>query len=209
MRDRVRRALLAGCIAASLGGTVFGQAAFTPLFDGTLAGWTVENSDGGNFRVDNGVLRVEGPSGWLRSAREYGDFVVRMSFRFLTDDADSGLFVRATDAGEFMRGWPNRSYQVQIRNPKTASRLPPVGGLFRHGMPQGETTFDAAAVDAVAGDTGEWQTLEVEVAGESLSARFNGREVLRAAGIANPRGFVGLQGETGALEFRSIEIQER
>ena len=33
--------------------------------------------------------------------------------------------------------------------------------------------------------------------------------VLRAAGLANATGHVGLQGETGALEFRTIAIRPR
>ena len=179
------------------------------LFDGSLSGWTIENSDAGNFTIVEGVLRVSGPGGWLRAAGEYGDFSLRTEFRFLTPDADSGLFVRARSLDGFMRGWPLSSYQVQIRNPLTPSRLPPVGGLFRHGMPPGETTFDAAVVEKLAKATGQWQLLEVDVTGDRLTARFNGGEVLRAAGIGNPTGFIGLQGETGALEFRSFDVLER
>jgi len=41
-------------------------APFVPLFNGkTLDGWVVENSDGANFSVRDGVLHVEGPQGWL------------------------------------------------------------------------------------------------------------------------------------------------
>lgn len=181
---------------------------FVPLFDGTLNGWVIENTQAGNISVRDGVLRVEAASGWLRSAREFGDVVIRTEFRFVTADADSGLFVRASGSGQFMRGWPNNSYQVQIRNPATASRLPPVGGLFRHGMPPGPTEFDAATVEKVARPTGEWQTLEVEVTGSRLTARLNGTEVLKAMEIANPRGFIGLQAEAGTVEFRSIEVRE-
>ena len=181
---------------------------FVRLFDGTLNGWVIENTQAGNISVRDGVLRVEAASGWLRSAREYGDVVIRTEFRFVTADADSGLFVRASGAGQFMRGWPNNSYQVQIRNPATASRLPPVGGLFRHGMPPGPTKFDAAIVETVARPTGEWQTLEVEVTGNRLTARLNGTDVLEAMEIANPRGFIGLQAEAGTVEFRSIEVRE-
>src|SRR5687767_8501216 len=182
---------------------------FGPLFDGTLAGWTIENSDAGNFTVSDGVLRVAGPGGWLRSAREYGDFSLQTEFRFLTADADSGLFIRARSTGGFGRGWPTSSYQVQIRNPLTPSRLPPVGGLFRHGMPPGETAFDAVAVEKLAKPTGDWQMLEVDVIGDRLVARFNGGEVLKAGSIAHASGYIGLQGETGVVEFRSLDVRMR
>jgi hypothetical protein len=180
-----------------------------PLFDGTLRGWTVEHTDAGNFTVQDGVLRVEGPSGWLRSDKRYLDFVLRVEFRFLTPDADSGVFVRAAGDGTFARGWPNRAYQVQLRVPSTPSPLPPVGGIFRHGMPPGETALDAPLVEKTFGGVGAWQVVEIEVVAETLAVRFNGTPVTRASNIARTPGFVGLQGETGALEYRRIEILER
>ena len=197
-------------IALAVAAGVRGQPAdgFVRLFDGTLAGWTIENTTAGNISVRDGVLRVEAPGGWLRSGREYGDVTVRTEFRFVTADADSGLFVRAASTSGFMRGWPNNSYQVQIRNPATESRLPPVGGLFRHGMPPGPADFDAAAVGRAVKATGEWQILEVDVLGSRLTARLNGSQVLSATEIANPRGYIGLQAETGAVEFRSIDVRE-
>lgn len=201
-------ALVVAIVTAAPAVRTQAPAGFTPLFDGTFTGWVIENTQAGNISVRDGVLRLEAPNGWLRSTREYGDVSVRVEFRFLTPDADSGLFVRARRETEFMRGWPNNSYQVQMRNPSTASRLPAVGGLFRHGMPAGETTFDAAAVEKLNRPTGEWQTLEVDVIGDRLTARFNGTEVLRAGNIANPSGYIGLQAETGAIEVRSVAVRE-
>jgi hypothetical protein len=75
-------------------------------------------------------------------------------------------------------------------------------------MPPGPTKFDAAIVEKVARPTGDWQTLEVEVTGNRLTARLNGTDVLEAMEIANPRGFIGLQAEAGTVEFRSIEVRE-
>ena len=179
---------------------------FVPLFDGTLNGWTIENSDTGNFSLRDGVLRVEAPRGWLKSAQQFADFRLRIEFRFVTDDADSGLFVRAVAEESFGPGWPSRSYQVQLRNPVGASRFPAVGGVFRHGMPPGDTDFDAAAAARLSTGTGQWQTLEIEVIGEKLSVKLNDTVLTRAGGIVNPSGYIGIQGETGVVEFRAIEI---
>lgn len=186
-----------------------GTTGFVPLFRGTLDGWSVQGTDAGHFSVRDGVLHVEGPDGWLRSNRQYADFTLRAEFRFLTDDADSGIFVRAVGVMPFLRGWPNQSYQVQVRNPIGQSRFPPVGGLFRHGMPDGELRFEEAMAAALSKPTGEWQILEIDARGDRLTVRLNGREVTRAGNIANARGYIGIQGEAGALEFRTIEIQER
>jgi hypothetical protein len=185
------------------------QEQFVPLFDGTLKGWVVENTTANSFAVTAGVLRVEGPSGWIRTERQFTDFSARLQFRFLTADADSGVFFRTTGATEFMRGWPNNGYQVQVRNPATQSRLPAVGGLFRHGMPPGEITFDQPLVEKLSRGTGEWQELAFTIAGDTLTVRFNGTEVTRAANVVRQAGYIGLQAEVGALEFRSIDVSER
>jgi hypothetical protein len=186
---------------------------FVQLFDGTsLTGWTVENSDGKNFSVTDGVLRVEGPQGWLRSTARYGDFVLRAEFRFLTDNADSGIFVRAPDAPTniFIRGWPGNAYQVQIRNMATNQTDNPlwIGHLYRHRVSApGETTYDKDAARTAFRPTGEWQNIEVTVRADTLAVVLNGAATTRASGLVNLQGHIGIQGETGTVEFRSIQVR--
>jgi hypothetical protein len=191
-------------------------AGFVPLFDGTLDGWVIENSQTGNFTVANKVLRVEGPNGWLRSAQQYGNFTLRVECRFLTDDADSGVFLRAPGPASniFMRGWPANAYQVQVRDMSKNKSTNPIwaGNLYRHRIAlaaPGETTFDSDAAMKAIKPTGEWQIFEIEAIDDRLTVTLNGVLVTRAGGIVNPRGHIGLQGESGALEFRTIEIRER
>jgi hypothetical protein len=183
------------------------DAALEPLFDGTLAGWTIEND--APVSVTDGVLRIDEPRGWLRSNEQYGDFLLRAEFRFVNDDTDSGLFVRAVADGTFGPGWPSNAYQVQLRNPIGESRFPPVGGVFRHGKPEGETRFDPADAERLSLGTGVWQTLEVVVEGDTLSVELNGEPLTEALAIENPSGYIGIQAERGAIEFRAIEIAER
>jgi hypothetical protein len=75
-------------------------------------------------------------------------------------------------------------------------------------MPAGETAFDPAVARRAFTGVGEWQSLTLEVRGETLTAHLNGELVTRASGIGNQAGFIGVQGETSALEFRQIEIRE-
>lgn len=186
---------------------------FRPLFDGeTLNGWVVENTDAGNFTVQDGVLRVNGPGGWLRTEETYMDFDLRVVFRFLTDDADSGVFVRVGDTeSTFARGWPAGSYQVQTRDISTHRTERPrlLGDVYRHGMADGETVYDAEAAFAAARETGVWQEFKISVTGDSLLVDLNGTPITRAQDIAIPSGFIGIQGETDTVEFRTIEIKER
>ena len=178
---------------------------FTPLFEGALGRATIEN--GGTFTVENGILRAEGPEGWLRFPGEYRDVRLRVELRFTTSNGDSGVFLRATPDGAFGRGWPNRSYQVQLLNPVAGGTLPPIGGIFRHGMPPGETVLDREAVSRAFTGTGEWQLLEIELIGTELSVALNGLPVTKASGIEAVTGYIGIQSETSAVEFRRIEVQ--
>ena len=179
------------------------------LFDGTFDDWSIENSEPGNFTINDGILRVQGSQGWLKSSGQYSDFLLRTEFRFRTDDTDSGIYVRAVADTEFIRGWPNNSYQVQLRNPIGESRFGPVGDLFRHGTPAGDFEFDPAVSERTSTGTGEWQTLEIEALGDTLTVRLNGTLLSRASNIVNPAGFVGIQSELGVIDFRSFEILER
>jgi hypothetical protein len=183
---------------------------FVSLFNGTLDGWVVENTTANNFTVQDRVLKVQGPQGWLRSNEQYADFVLRVEFRCLTDDADSGIFVRAPGppTNIFIRGWPANAYQVQLRDMSRNKTTNPIwiGNLYRHRVAAGETVFDAEAAMAAVKPTGEWQTVEITATGDRLTVQLNGTVVTRAASIVNPRGHIGIQGETGTLEYRSIGI---
>ena len=192
-------------LAVSAGATAQAPAGFTPLFDGTLGQATIEN--GGTFTIEGGVLRAEGPAGWLRFPPLVRDFRLRTELKFVSDNADSGVFFRALPDGAFARGWPNRSYQVQLLNPAAGSSLPPIGGLFRHGMPPGETSLDRDAVERAFTGTGEWQLLEIELVGAELTVALNGTPVTKAPRIANVAGYIGIQSETSSVEFRRIDIE--
>jgi hypothetical protein len=179
------------------------------LFNGTLDNWRVAFTEGDNIRIVDGLLRVEGPNGWVRSTQRYTDFRLEIEFRWLTDDADSGVFLRASGDETFARGWPAGSYQVQLRNPAGPGTLPTIGHLFRHQMDDGPLRFDQETAREVALPTGEWQTLAIELVGERLAVWLNGTGITQALGVKKSRNFVGFQAERGGLEFRSVRIQER
>ncbi len=182
---------------------------FESIWEGTFDGWTIENAGQSDFTIVDGLLHVEGGTGWLRSEEQYSDFTLQSEFRWLTEDADSGIYVRAIGDQEFIRGWPGNSYQVQVRDPRGESRFPPVGGLFRHQTPEGNDELDEAAIEEAYQGTGEWHTIEIDAIGETLTIRLNGIEIGRADNIVNPTGYIGVQSELGTIEYRTIEILER
>ena len=180
---------------------------FVSLFDGeTLSGWVVEED--GDVSVGEAALRVAEPRGWVRFERELSDFVLELEFRLATDGADSGVFVRAGSTGTFGRGWPGGSYQIQLRDMDQPSRFLPLGQIYRHGMPDGETVYAEALVDDLYMGVGAWHALRIEVSGSVLTVELDGQEITRADHLSSPSGCIGFQAETGVVEYRSIRLHE-
>lgn len=186
----------------------YAQNSFTPLWNGSFDGWIIENSSEEDFTISDKLLHVQGGSGWLRSENQYSDFILRSEFRWLSDDADSGIYIRAPGDTDFFNGWPGNSYQIQIRNPVGESRFPMVGGIFRHGTPAGNDVLKEYAVKQAYLGTNEWHTIELEVRGDSLTVRLNDKEIATADNILNAPGYIGIQSELGTIEYRTIDILE-
>ena len=90
-------------------------AEFVPLFDGTLDGWVVENTTANNFTVKDRILRVEGPQGWLRSQRQYGDFVLRVEVRLsVTKKGPARYLYNQLQVPEFMESVGKHALRMEI-----------------------------------------------------------------------------------------------
>lgn len=205
--------LLSTSLLLVLAAAVHGQSSgnFVPLFgNDSLEGWSFINTERDFFSLENGVLTVREDRGWLRSPREYGDFTLRGELRFVTPDADSGIFLRAGIGTEFIRGWPGDSYQVQVRDisVNTSDSPLPLVNLYRHRVPDGETRYRRDRVFELYTGVGQWQQVEIDAIGERITVRLNGEEVTVGENIVNPRGYIGFQSETGEVEYRNLMINE-
>ncbi|MEO6810126.1 MAG: DUF1080 domain-containing protein [Isosphaeraceae bacterium] len=170
---------------------------FTALFDGkSLDGWkTVNTKD--NFFVRDGVLVMNKGAGWLASDGTYGDFELRVRYRFVTPGADSGIFVRASLEG---KNWTNKGYQVQNMDNQTLGKF--VGMGFKV---KGEPLPDVVA--KAKKPTGEWMDLVIRVEGTRGETTLNGQTVARSDDLQLKDGHLGLQAEGGVLEFERIDIK--
>jgi hypothetical protein len=166
---------------------------FVRLFDGkTLKGWEVMN--GAKFVAEDGVIKLHGGGGWLRSEEEYDDFVLRLEVRWMKPKQDSGIFIRASKEG---KNWPDRRYEVQCEN------SPRVAHIFGT-----KCTRDAKKAEALLKPPMEWNTFEVTCTGTRCEVKFNGEPVSTGEDLKNLKGYIGLQGEGGELEFRNIRIKK-
>ena len=96
-----------------------------------------------------------------------------MEFRFLEEEANSGIFVRTgPTSNDDERGWPNNGYQIQCMDIITGDT--PLGNMIPSGAPPFDHEFDIEALQEAYNPTGEWQTYEITAEGENLSVRLNG-----------------------------------
>jgi hypothetical protein len=166
---------------------------FTSLFDGkSLAGWEIMNK--AKFVAEDGVIKLHGGSGWLRSNDEYSDYILKLEVRWMKPKQDSGIFLRASKEG---KNWPDRRYEVQCEN---SGRVAMIFGA-KH-------VRDAKKAEGLLKGPKEWNTFEIRCAGKRCEVKLNGEEVCTSDELKNLTGYIGLQGEGGELEFRNIRIKK-
>ncbi len=193
------RAVLFGfVIAASLSTSPVGAQpkadnGFQPLFDGkTLGGWSLMNK--AKFTAEDEVIKLRGGSGWLRTDEEYSDFVLRLEVRWMKPKQDSGIFIRASKEG---KNWPDRRYEVQCEN---SNRVAHLFGA--------KCTRDAKKAEQLLKAPKEWNTFEVSCIGTRCEVKLNNELVCTSDDLKMAKGFIGLQGEGGELEFRNLRIKK-
>ena len=177
------------------------------LFNGlNLDNWVIEND--GQFSVEDGVIKIDRGTGWLRSADVFSDFTLLMEFRFQEAEANSGIFVRTgPTSNDDENGWPNNGYQVQCMDIITGKA--PLATLIPYGAPPFKPKSDLDALAKAYKPLGEWQTYEITCAGETLEVKLNDIRITTATSIKNLTGHIGIQGEHGLVEFRKIELIQR
>jgi hypothetical protein len=165
--------------------------AWVSLFDGkTMDGWTRMNA--GDWTVRDGVLAYTGGgNGWLRTNKEYANFVLVATWRFPEGDRwDSGLFLRAGLEGN---PWPRRGYQVQMLKGRE-------GGI--------DGARGARARADLVKPSGQWNTYQVTVLGDTAALTINGEPATVGTGLTHPRGYLGWQAEGFPLEISRVAILE-
>lgn len=201
-------------VASAQGPGGFGTPAPPPLF-ADWNEWIFNDTAQENFVLvrdgDNITLRVSGEQGWVQSARQYSNFVLRGEIRFLEADSDSGIFLRVEPGTDFIRGWPGDAYQVQIReiSVNEGNNPLPLLNLYRHRVVDGRTVYQRDRVFNLYTGVGEWQQIEIILKDNFLTASLNGEIVLRATDIENASGYIGFQSEKGSIEYRNLEIETR
>jgi hypothetical protein len=160
------------------------------LFNGKdLSGW--QGVHDVTFEVKDGNLRLVKGMGWLRTEKEYGDFILELEWRALEDQYDSGLFVRCPLEG---KPWPKDGWQLNLRYNM-------IGGLVK-----GFKTVVPAETERQP--VNQWVKMRIEVRGGKCALTVNDEKAWEYDKLDRERGFIGIQAENKAFDFRNIRIQE-
>lgn len=153
------------------------------LFNGKdLTNWTIyledENVNPEDFfYVKDGVIETAGkPAGYMRTNKEYSNYVLHIEWRYPENPTNSGIFLHATTPDTI---WISH-YQVQLKH-KNA------GDFIVHGIGRSATVGDSVCVSTVAvkpliakmndsneTEAGEWNSFDITCKDNTIEIKVNG-----------------------------------
>ena len=182
------------------------SAAPKELFNGRdFSGWV--KMHGGEWKVEDGTIvgskgvewttNPEKSGSWLRTEKEYSDFVLELEFA-INEKGNAGVFIRsAVEKNPAFSG-----HEMQI--------------LDDHGKePKKYTT--GALYDVVAASknmskpAGQWNKARITCTGKRIQINLNGEDIVDYQTDRLTRGYIGLQNhdDHAVVKFRSIRITEK
>ena len=160
------------------------------LFNGKdLTGWSPVHDV--TFVVTNGNLQLVKGIGWLRTEKQFSDFIFEAEWRALGPDYDSGFFIRAGLDGE---PWPKNAWQVNLKDNS-------LGGLVK-----GSKTVVPSETPRMP--VGKWIKFRLEVRGKKVSLDVDGERAWEFSELDADRGYLGIQAENKVFEFRNLRVLE-
>ena len=221
MRYVVQSLLLTAILFCMIGCTTQGGYPRSSLLIGdTLEAWECYLADPNAqmqdvWSVEDGVLICTGKSlGYLYTKKDYGDFVLKLQWRWPPgkQPGNGGVLIRMT--GEH-RIWP-RSLEAQLNAGNAGdfwglAGYPLVGPTDRIRSSDhkefGKLT-NLKKVKALEKPPGEWNTYEIISAGDTVTLVINGEEVNRAPGCDLNPGRICLTSEGSEIHVRNMIITQ-
>jgi hypothetical protein len=192
---------------------------FVPMFNGKdLAGWVNVNCAPGTFFVkDAEVITTGKPTGYLRTAKQYENFIAEFEWMHVNrkEVGNSGFFVWADPLPAV--GTPyTRGIEVQVLvNLEKPGYYTSQGDLFSiHGAtckpdrphPHGWARCLPSENRCKGG--GEWNHYKVIANNGVLKLHVNGKEVSGLSECRPRKGYLALESEGAECHFRNLKIKE-
>jgi 3-keto-disaccharide hydrolase len=217
---------------------------FAPIFNGKdLAGWKIPDGDNGHWKVVDGVIDYDAQSEakkekHLWTEKEYGDFVLRVEWRFKETPFTNprvkyvlpdGTNAKAPDGTELNLALPDSDSGIILRGDmKNQVNIWcwPIGSGEFYGWRTAKDSspeIKAAVTPIHQADkpVGEWNAYEITMKGDRVTVVLNGTKVIDNAQLpgVKPRGALGLQhhgsmkdgkwtSPPALVQFRNLSIKE-
>ena len=195
------------------------------MFNGhDLTGWVNANCAPETWSVRDGMIHCTGrPTGALRTARQYENFILEVEWRHLTSGGNSGVFIWGTPIAApgvpFLRG-----IEVQVLDHGYAEKYEkqtgkksdwftthgdvfPIHGatMKPFGRHNGDRSFPS---EERSKPTPEWNHYRIVCTNGVVRLHVNGKEVSGGENCNYRKGYLALESEGAPVEFRNIRIQE-
>lgn len=180
------------------------------LFNGTdLAGWvpyiapdSLITNPADVYKVKEGCIWISGkPFGYLRTEKEYTDYVLHVEWRWDGEATNSGLFQRILLPDQTFP----KAIEVQLAAGKAGDFVMLGGSKINETKETGPFPVVKSINPSNEKAVGEWNTAEITCKGDSIIVVINGLLQNKASG-APTSGYIGLQSEGGPVMFRSITV---
>ncbi len=195
---------------------------FVRLYNGKdLTGWEVQNGKASAWKANGELLQcVAKGGGWLRTAKVYSDFVLRVDYR-IPKDGNSGVGLRFPPTGD--PAHEGMEIQILDDNADVYKKMHLVPAQHTGGI-----YYQAPAQQGAAKPAGQWNHYEIFCLGPHVKISLNGQVVndvmidrfTKGAGghkalAERPEiGYVGLQSHDSGgkkfetIDFRNIELKD-
>jgi hypothetical protein len=177
-----------------------------------LTGWEpAAGSASECWSVVDRLLVCSGQKGpWLRSAKEYGDFNLRLEY-LVAKSGNSGVYIRVPHDGNHHRediSQPEAGIEIQILD----DTAPEHAALKDYQY--SASIYDlAGAKPNNSRPVGEWNSLDINCRGQQVTTWHNGVRVTRITTencpplqLRKTSGFLGLQNHSTVVKFRNLRI---
>jgi hypothetical protein len=190
-----------------------------PMFNGKdLSGWVNVNGAPSTWKVVEGTVITTGkPTGFLRTARMYENFVLEMDWMHVNkkEVGNSGLFVWGDALPAVGTGY-TRGIEVQV-----LVNYPDVGWATNHGdlfsiwgakctpdrpHPRGIERCLPSENRCKGG--GEWNHYKVTAKDGAIKLEVNGKEVSGVSNCSPRKGYLALEAEGAECHFKNVVITE-
>jgi hypothetical protein len=188
---------------------------FVPLFNGKdLKGWKAYGGKMESWGVDKGLLFTTGSGGgWLLTDKEYGDFELRLEYRWEKPGGNSGVAVRAP----LTRDVSTKGIEIQLIDDTGYEKV--------HNYKLKPTQHTGSIYGVVPPSKlpgkgpSEWNKMRIVAKGRKITVELNGETVTDAnlddykahneqhPGLLRAKGHTGVQSHGGRVEFRNLFIK--